>query len=194
MKIKQKLMSSPSSIIALICLLVGIIFLNNYLNNYRHQITNKQLRTSMAMLKTIQDDPEEDLNVSVSEKLRQMQILEKNARRLEFFGQFASLLILFASLLLGMVFFRNLNIISNKLQRLSAEVKQISQGGYLDECRLDYPLSGELDNEIDNLAINMEQILRNFKNSIREKNGILNMLQKTNQELKHRINQKSHFV
>jgi methyl-accepting chemotaxis protein len=184
-------MGSPATIIGLVGLLVGIICLNSYFDNYRHRLTLKQLTTNIAMLKTVQAKPGEDLSAAVSESLKQLQSVEKNTEKLDKFSQFASIFILIGSILLGFVFYHNLSSFSYKLDRLSKEIKHISQGSYMDEYYMDYPLSGEIDNEIDNLAVNIEQILRNFKHNIREKNGALNLLKKSNQELKLKIKERA---
>ncbi len=86
--------------------------------------------------------------------------------------------------MLGGIFFYNLNNITRKLNELANEVENINQKG-LDACELNYSFNAG--NEIDSMASNLEKVLRNFKQSNREKNGLLCLLQQSNKQLKQQL-------
>lgn len=186
MKIKKRLLSFPVTVIGLVCVLVGIVCWNSYLNNKQHQLVLKQLTSSAVLLKQFSAEADEGLKNVIADKLAQLKHFEINTDRLDHFSLLASIFILIGALLLGTVFFFNLNDIANKLNRLSMEVKQISRTS-LDDCDLNYTFYGDSDNEIDGLANDLEHVIRDFKKSIREKNGQLVLLRKSNTELKQQL-------
>ncbi len=184
MKIKQCLISFPVSVLGLICLLVGIVCWNNYLNDYQHELTLKQLTISTAMLHSIEAESEQGLSRIVAGKLSQLKQFEKITDNLNYFSQLASIFILIGSLLLGAIFLYNLNKIIHKLNELSHEVENINQHG-LDTCDLNYSFDGG--NEIDGLATNIKEIIRNFKQNNRERDGLLRLFQQSNKQLKQQL-------
>lgn len=186
MKIKQCLIGFPLSVIGFICLLVGIVFWNNYLSNYQHKLALKQLTISTAMLQSVKSTSEQGLSRIITDKLNQLKQFEKNADNLNNFSLIASVFILIGSMLLGVIFLYNLNSITGKLSELSSEIENINQNG-LETCDLRYSFDGDAGNEVDCLATTIAQILRNLKQSNREKNGLLSLLQQSNKQLKEQL-------
>ncbi len=188
MKIKQCLLSFPVSVICFICLLVGIICYNNYLNNYKHRLILKQLMVSSAMLKTITAESEKGVNKVVADKLSQLKRLEKSAAELSNYGQIASVFVLLGSLLLAGVFFYNLHRISSKLNTLAVEVEGINKNG-LEESNLNYSFDNNAGNEIDCLANSIEKVLMDFKKDYRRTTFMLRLFQECNKQLKQQLGQ-----
>ncbi len=189
MRVKKKLISSPVSIIGLICVLVLIIFGNTYLSNYRQKLSLRQLSLSIALLETFQSKSETNINGIVSTKLRQLKILEERTKKIDQFGQLASAAILIGSLILVFIFIHNVNKFVHKFDLLSVEIHRASHQNDLEQCRLDYPITNGPSSEVDSMAMDLEHIFRNFRQSSREKNGILNICKQTIRDLNLKVDE-----
>jgi CRISPR/Cas system CMR-associated protein Cmr5 small subunit len=190
MKIKQCLISFPVSVIGLICLLVGIVCYNNYINNYKYQLALRKLIVSAAMLQHVETEPANGVNKIVVNKLNQLKQFEKETDKLNSYSQIASVFILIGSLLLGVVFFYNLNAISAKLNKLSAEIKNINKIG-LEASKLNFSFDNAAGNEIDCLATTIEEALIDFKRDTSKTNFMLRLFKEANKQLKQQLAQQS---
>jgi hypothetical protein len=185
MKIKQCLISFPLSVIGFICLLVGIVCWSNYLYNHQQKLALKQLTVSTALLQTITES-EQGLNKIAANKLSRLKKFKKTAGDFNNYSQTASIFVLIGSLLLGVVFFYNLNRITSKLNKLYIEVENINKNG-LNASNLNYSFDNKDNNEIDCLANTIGKVLTDAKDDGRKTNFILSLLREHNKRLKQQV-------
>jgi diguanylate cyclase (GGDEF)-like protein len=177
MKIKHRFIGFSLIMIGLIGLLAGIM----YWSSHQYEFGLKQLKIRSVLLERVQTER------VISDYIGQLEKARRDARRLHRFNQLVSVSILMVSLVLSAVFLYLVNHdFIYKLDRLSMGINRLNQGDLV-ESNLDYPpVLGDSGNEIDNLASALDKVLGSFKQDIREKNGLLNLLYQSNEQLKQK--------